>query len=181
MDSRAWRALLGDDAWESIMDTDDSDPDHPDGIIGEIVAGVLTRAVEAGFIVPSTQPQISPDRTKVLFPRPDGSVVPVLTAEGLLRHWDTRGHGFLVLRTRQLLKAIRGPLYPWLQAIMIAYEERCNNDGIEPLPLDWRVFVGGKQESAGANEVCNALFDQSPKPDPSSIQRLFISGAADKQ
>ena len=178
MDSRAWRTILGDNAFDAIVN---GDAPVRDGVIEEIVSGVLTRAVEAGFMVPTAQPQISPDRTKVLFPRPDGSVVPVLTAEGLYRHWETRGHGFPVLRTRQLMSAIRGPLYPWLQAIMIAYEERCTTDGVEPLPLDWRVFVGGKNESAGSNEICNALFEQSPKPDPSAIQRLFVPGDVHKQ
>lgn len=169
MNIEAWKNTIGESAWHHITQG------VPD--IEAIAAGVLTRAVEAGFREPTGPSEVAPSGTKVLLRATDGEgVVPVLTAEGLRRFWAGRGHGFLILRTDQLMKATEGPLLRWLQVIVQAYEEECAQEGIEPIPIDWRVFVGGTQETGLASEVINALYDQSPKPDRSNVQRVHIAG-----
>lgn len=170
MDAKAWRAVLGDSAWDYIRGEAYIDQDF--------IAEVMTRATEVGFVQPMTQPQVSSAATSVIFPTEDGrGAVPVLTAAGLLQHWRNRGHGWLILRAEELMLATAGPLFPWLQAVMIAYEERCRQQDVEPLPLPWRVFVGGTEEGKhSAIDVMNALFDSSPRPNPKAVQRLHIAG-----
>jgi hypothetical protein len=174
MDAKAWKSYLGESAWSHLTHVEGGSPAP---WIESSVAAILTRATELGFQPPTGRPVMSPTGTKVLFPAEDGSdrVVPVLTAAGLLQHWRNRGHGFLLLRAEQVLKATAGPLYPWLQAIMNAYEDQCARDGVDPAVVNWRVFVGGKSESVTSQELL-CLYDQCPKPNPAAVKRLHIAG-----
>ena len=176
MGPEAWQQLIGHSAWDLIMGTVDY-PDHLKPKADELeekrairLAAQLTRANEVGFQLPTVQPIVSPHGTKILWPSGERTDIPVLTAAGLQRHWDSRGHGFLILRTAQLLRGVAGPLLPWLQAILRSYEERCEKDVIDPLPVNWRVFVGGTKEGTTAVDLLT-MYDQSPKPNPDAIQR----------
>jgi len=175
MDAEGWKATLGESAWAHIMESDI----HLNRVVEQMVAGILNRAVEAGFTPPSTQPTISPNGTKVLWPRADGSVMPLVTAEGLRRSWARRGHGWVALRVHQLMHACAGTLLPWLQLIFSSYENQCQLDGVEILPVDWRVFVGGEKGECTSAELADAFFDSSPRPDPAAIKRLHIRGQGD--
>lgn len=151
-----WRTHIGDSAFEHIVGSANNDE--------EAVARLLSRAVEAGFVAPMAKPVISPDGAKVLWPREGGDgVEPVLTAAGLEKHWRIRGHGWLILRAQQLARAVAGPMLPRLQAIMNAYEEQCQADGVEMLPADVRWFVGGRGESSGQH-LASVFAHTSPKP-----------------
>lgn len=178
MGPREWKRLIGESAWQHILTHKGLGGDRAVGpsnpeTTERVLAGFLTAAVEAGFIAPSLQPIVAPDGSKVLWPRPgtDDLVEPVLTAAGLARHYRNRGHGFLIMRVEQLLKAVAGPLLPHLQAIMFAYEEQCTADQVHPLPVDWRVFVGGRQAGEIDVIVHRRLVEGSPTPDPSAVQR----------
>lgn len=164
MKQQAWQDTVGEDVWNHIVGG--SDPEE--------VGKILTRAVQAGFKQPSPPP-LAITGTKAIFTdQRTGNQVAVLTAEGLRRHWARKGHGFLLLRLDQLMAAVAGPVLRWLQVILAAYEEQCEYDEVEPLPVNWRPFVGGQNEGIKAHELMDTLYEASPKPKP--VERLHIAG-----
>jgi hypothetical protein len=182
MGPEAWKRQLGEDAWNHIVGEVAEEKWEGGGALyandgweERQAADILTRACEGGFRPPGLRPTIDPNGTKVLWPAPGGGMRPVLTALGVLRLYQGRGHGFVILRVEQLLKAVAGPLLPRLQEIFSAYEEQCETDTINALPVNWRVFVGGQDEQQDGWELVNALNDQSPRPDPSKKQVFHMS------
>ena len=178
MGPEAWRRQIGEDAFNHICAHEENNTAATSYAhdIERGVADTLTRAVEAGFRAPGVAPTIDPKGTKVLWPGGDENDRPVLTAAGLLRLYTLRGHGFLIMRVPQLLRAVAGDLLPRLQEVMAAYEDQCRAEGVEPLPVDWRVFVGGKEEAAHPAVTANTLYEESPKPDTSHRQTKTIAG-----
>lgn len=158
MGPEAWRRTLAD-AWQHVAGEDDP----------AVVARVLTRAAEVGFKVPEVAPVVNPGGTKVLWPAGEGTV-PVLLAQGLLRSWAVRGHGWVLFRAPQLLQACAGPLLARLQEVMAAYEGQCEADGVEPVPpMTPRYFVGGNVVDFDNSGWMDAIHAASPKPEP--VQR----------
>jgi hypothetical protein len=94
---------------------------------------------------------------------------PVLTARGLSREWERRGHGFILLRADALAKAVSGPLLAQLQAVFFAYEEFCDTTGVDPLALNWTGFVGGKDPEPPGELRPLALL--CPVPEPGAVIR----------
>ena len=89
MGPEAWRAKIGESAWMHLHRSAGFGTErHEMNESGyELLADVLTAATEIGFRAPEQAPQVSPQGTKVLWPGPNSTVTPVLTAEGLWRHW----------------------------------------------------------------------------------------------
>ncbi len=186
----SWRRAIGDAAFNYIV-LGTSGVAHSDtyasqvqGVHAQQVAEILTRAFEMGWRAPMGNPGVSAEGTRVLWP--SGAV---LTARGLLRHWQIRGHGFLLLRVDQLLKAVAGPLLPRLQEMLTAYEAQCEVDRVAPLGegADLRVFVGGEgvigrgplgRSVQGEGLIGHLLF-VSPTPDPKAIKKATVKGPGD--
>lgn len=169
MDASSWKAILGESAWKHVGGEED----------GETVARVLTAASEVGFTPPDSTPTVSPDGAKVLWPGPVAGIdIPALTAAGLLKHWEGRGHRWLALRIEPLMSAVRGPLLPWFQAILSGYERDCGLTEVDPVPTyrgeTWRGFVGGRS-AMGFREVYESLEPEAlPKPTP--VQSRTVAG-----
>lgn len=132
----AWKRRIGENLFNYVIG-EDADPDT--------VAAVLTRLYEVGWRGPEQAPVINPAGTRVMWPTDDGGET-ALTSEGLERFYVARGHRFYLLRMRQLIRAMAGPLAPRLQEMFAAYEEQCAADNVTPLPewADWNAFVGGE-------------------------------------
>ena len=132
MDSMMWRERIGPSAWDALLRVE-AEP-HP-----EYLAALLTRAHELGMQIPSKTPVVTGGR--VVFEGEGG----VLTAQGLLRFWKTKGHQFLLLDLDVLLAAVAGPLLPRLQELLAAYQGELDRRGQSSLPpwADITVFVGG--------------------------------------
>jgi hypothetical protein len=178
----AWKRMIGESAWQHILTR------VMDGVVvvespistEATLARALTAATECGFIAPQKAPTVDPRGTKVLWPDQQG-VKGSLLAMGLLSEWEARGHGFLLLRVRHLLRAVAGPLLPRLQEILAAYEEECELDGVFPTPINWRVFVGGEQEGVLYDlELGQVLKASSPAPDPDAIDSVTVAGPTAK-
>jgi len=168
MGPEAWKRHIGVEAWDHIGR----------GIIGakspmvdKEIAKILTNAAEIGFLVPGEPPRVHPDGTKVLWP--NGSAT--TTAEGLLRWYESKGHGFFLLRVPQLLRACASVLMPRLQEILLAYEEQCMIDGVSSVAMDWRGFVGGTND-LGCQVIPQDLFDECPTVDGRKIDRAQVAG-----
>jgi hypothetical protein len=137
-----WKRKIGDNAWKHIMSSDDIDPG---GVVEQMVAGILDRAVECGWQAPEKQPMIDPAGTKVLWP----GEVPVMTAEGLVRYYQRQGNHYLILKIGPLLRGVGQFLLPRLQEVMAAYESQCSDEGFDPLPVVDCIFVGCKSNDLG--------------------------------
>lgn len=176
MGPEAWKRKIGEEAWIHVVGEYSSGPQQ--SAEEAVVADVLTRACEAGFRPPGLQPKVDPAGTKVLWPTPQGDR-PVLTAAGLLNYYKRKGHGFVIFRMEQLMRAVAGPLLPRLQEVFAAYEEQCAEEGTPPVPLDWRGFVGGEQPDA-AWITRDAAFLRNlavmcSEPDRSGVDRVHIA------
>tara|TARA_R110002020_G_scaffold27266_11_gene87965 strand:+ start:470 stop:964 length:495 start_codon:yes stop_codon:yes gene_type:complete len=143
MQPKSWKRRIGDEAYNYL--TSDL-PIHPDASIEDVLASILTRLYEIGWRGQEDIPRIDPNGTKVLWPGPNEEGIPVLTSKGLEKFWTQRGHGWVLLRAPQLVRAMAGPLAPRLQEMLAAYEEQCEADEVDPIPewADWSVFVGGE-------------------------------------
>lgn len=141
MKPESWKRRLGDEAYTYLTDNL-----LINAGIEEVLAELLTRLYEIGWRGQEDIPRIDPNGTKVLWPGNDGEGIPVLTSKGLEKYWTQRGHGWVLLRAPQLVRAMAGPLAPRLQEMLAAYEEQCEADEVEPIPewADWSVFVGGE-------------------------------------
>lgn len=165
MTPETWKQRLGEATWQHICRDRDS----------QMVADILSRATELGFQAPLQQPKHILGGRAVLWP--DGKE-PMLTADGLIAYMEARGHGFFLLRVRELIEAHRGALMPRLQESILAYDEQCRAKGIEPLP-EWaniRPFAGGTgQGGTGypALDFMRELVAASPVP---SIQSITVRG-----
>jgi hypothetical protein len=177
----AWKRAIGVQAWNHIMRA--SAGRSPE----DLVADVLTKASEAGFRAPEVAPRVTPEGTRVLWPREDGAGTPVLTAAGLEAHYAVRGHGFILLRMPQLVRGAAGSLLPRLQEVLAAYEEQCTTEKVSALPgwADLTVFVGGREGGvigtahgfiAHARELLEGLVKESPEP--GKVHRVHVPGSA---
>ena len=137
MIAETWKRRLGAEPWNFIVG--DSDP--------EVIADALTRAFEVGWRGPETQPRIDPQGSRVIWPSTKAAGIGSLTADGLIRHYEKKGHRWFLLRMPQLIQSVAGPLMARLQEILASYEDQCQADGLETLPgeLDSNVFVGGER------------------------------------
>lgn len=163
MRAKQWADLIGDSAWDHVVG--DADPEE--------IADALSRAAEVGMRVPVVNVTVAPDGGKVLWPRQDGGVEPVITAAGLVRYWRARGHRWLALRVDDVLAAaIRGPLLPWFHTVLTAYEETCEAEGVTPSPTIavghgdpeervWLGFVGGAHHMT-AHQLAGSLEGDDP-------------------
>lgn len=164
----AWKRVLGESAWGHICAGSDEDT----------TATVLSRASEVGFRGPAVAPAVIREGRAVLWP---DSREPVLTADGLWAYWQSKGHGFLLLRAKELVESHRGPLLPRLQESMLIYEEHCRAHGVDPLPAwaDLTMFVGGSgAHTPGASDFLTALSVESPEP---TRQRVAVVGPGARQ
>lgn len=149
--AESWIRAIGKTAWEHVLG--DEDP--------VAVAEILARAVEVGFTAPAVRPVVTAGGRRVLWAGPSGTV-PVLTAQGLLGHWEGRRHRFLILRVGPLLRAVAGLSLPRLQEIMLAYEDQCSQEGVELLPVDFAGFVGGHRDHIDPQALWSALCQGLP-------------------
>jgi len=182
MDAGSWKRVIGESAWKRVLSAACAanqdwerralkavhpamGPDtHP---CEDVAAAALTAAVECGFRAPEVAPTVTTDGARVLWPRADGGSIATITARGLLRTLEARGHGFYLLRAGQLLRAAAGTLLPHFQDLLIAYEAECARDGIPALPswADVRVFVGGEAHApVPGRDAWVDLFAESPMP-----------------
>lgn len=165
MNAEMWKRAIGESAWDHIGNAATKGQPMQDA-----VAAMLTAATEVGFKVPEQRPMVSAGGRKVLWEGPEGSVVPVLTAAGLLAHWSAKGHGFLLLRAGPLCRAVAGMSLARLQEILHGYEAQCEQEGVTPLPgwADIRAFVGGEfgRVTGTADALTSGLFKESPNPKP---------------
>jgi|TARA_R110000824_G_scaffold82700_3_gene207250 hypothetical protein len=171
MTPEAWKRMIGEPAWVRLARAA-----GPAQGREEQVAAILTAASEAGFTVPAQAPTINRSGTVASWP----SGLAALTAEGLRRYWASKGHGFILLRVPQLLKAMDGPLLPRLQEVLMAYEEQCSIDGKAPLPgwADLRYFVGGTRPRlpGSTRDLTEGLVRDSPAPESASSVRVAAPG-----
>jgi len=170
----AWKRMLGEPAWNALIEAGYT-PEEPD----DALAAILTKASELGFTVPAEAPQLNSAGTKTFLP----SGLAALTATGLRRFWASRGHGFILLRVEQLLRAVDGPLLPRLQEMLLGYEEQCFHEGVTAIPngADDRVFVGGVGDYRGQRQgdlAMSVLRDASPDPEPA--KRVHVSNRGDQ-
>ena len=172
----AWKRMIGEDVWERLIEA------GYHGVPDDALAAILTTASEAGFTAPARAPKINRSGTVASW----APGVLALTAEGLRRYWAAKGHGFILLRVEQLLKALDGPLLPRLQELLLAYEEQCAVDGKPPLPLwaDISPFVGGKADPAWPQTqhptpvtLHDGLYKESPTPETGSTVTIASPGA----
>ena len=170
MGPEQWREKLGASAWAYV-----SAPPGFEAVDPETVAAILTRATEIGARMPTRAPQVDPRGTKMFWPGPGGGQAPSLTALGLLRHWEARGHGFLLLRLPILMHAVAGPLLARFQEILKAYEDQAEREGAEPLPIDWYPFVGGTRRAYHAQALHTNLEDASPDYPTGGTRQFFRS------
>lgn len=160
MNAAAWKERLGQESWDYIRGHEGSDDG---GFVDSVVADILTRASEAGFVAPETKVEVSAGGTAV---RAGG--VQFLTARGLLKYWQARGHGWMIFRLEPLMKAVAGPLLPAFQQIWQAYEAQSVDDGLEPsevVPGGWYGFVGGGQPPT-VSDLLRALQEPVPASQP---------------
>lgn len=173
MTPTAWKQALGETAWNHIMKA------KANGGPEEFLAEVLNRATEVGFQAPVRAPQINPEGTKLLWDTTDkNQKVPALTATGLLEHWEDRGHGWLLMKLPQLMRAVRGPMLPRFQELWIAYESQCEIEEVNPLPVisgqTPRYFAGGA-DSVSVAAMGQAIVNACPQPKPPK-QKAHVGG-----
>ncbi len=177
MNAAAWKTAIGTQAFDLIvrrqMEISDDLEIREDSrsakivrIAEEEVAAVLTAAFEVGFRAPVAAPQVSPEGTRVVFPGGQAG----LTSRGLLRHWQARGHGWLVLRAEQFARAIAGPQFARAQELIMGYEAQCDLDDVDLVPGGWRGFVGGAQPLAASRLVAE-LEGACPTPTAQTVTR----------
>jgi hypothetical protein len=165
MGPEAWKRHIGEDAWNHLVHSGAIDTDPQD------LAQILTAATEIGFLAPGAAPRVDARGTRLLWP---GGAITV-TAEGLRAYYASRGHGFFLLRMSALLRACAGVLMPRLQEILAAYEEQCTLEGVSPVAMDWRGFVGGTVD-LGCQIIPQDLYDQCPTVENRKVKRVTIAG-----
>lgn len=168
MNPSQWKAKLGENSWNQLMRAYVQAPISEE----DEVAAVLTQATQLGFSFPEAAPVVNPKGTSLLWPNGKATI----TADGLAEHYRLLGHGFLLIRVPQLLKACAPTqLLARLQEIMGLYEMQCEADGVEtlPEPACSRVFVGGKAAHSaiilGTSFMAWLKANSPPPPDPASI------------
>lgn len=192
MTPEQWRKTVGEDVWSRALARFQELKRKPVWPNGNPVTDEEVMAETFGVIVslasirlPVSPPShVASSGGRVLWPREDGGQTAVLTAAGLEKHWALRGHGFILLRAAQVCRAAVGPLLQNLADLLNAYEYRCTQEGVTPLPLvegeTWRAFVGGEAERVSDRALYAALLDASPKPEPTQVKKVMVQGRGAK-
>lgn len=145
MNARMWHRKIGDSAWQHLLKHSGIEPD--------VLASVLNTASEIGFRAPEQQPTINPQGTVVFWPKA------TLTWRGLVEFHRKSGHRFYLLDAALLVESCGQFLLPRLQEVLSAYEGLCESRGIEPVPFNDTLFVGGEKSlSIG---LLNQFFEQA--------------------
>lgn len=178
MTAEQWKEQLGEDAWNYICGGSPMQEPHEFG--QTIIASLLSRLTEVGWTPPKTKAQVSRGATAVKIG--DSTA---LTARGLLQHWQSKGHGWLLFRLEPLMKAVAGPLLPRLQQIWTAYEAQVAEDDLRPeqiIPKQWYGFVGGTKMDWDSRHSGDDWLDmhyllQEPVPEvPPSLTHKTAKG-----
>lgn len=167
MSPEVWKRKIGESAWKHMLGEIVVTPPGVEEDADYMLAAVLDRAVEAGWRAPEREPKISPKGTAVLWPGEESR--PVITPKGLLDYYRAKGHAYVILRIENLLRGVGPLLLPRLQEIMMAYEQDCLKDGVSPLPIEDRIFVGA---DSGALANLNVL--RHGVADPVKSKRLEV-------
>lgn len=151
MGPEMWKRKLGETVWKHLQKTE-----LPD----EAIAGLLDKAVDVGFRAPERPPVINPAGTFVTWPGGKTGI----TAAGLANYYRARGHAYFILRMEQLISAAGGLLLPRLQELIAAYEEQCEADGVDPLPVRDRIVVGSGIKDLATPQDWSRFSGSGPKP-----------------
>lgn len=150
MSPTLWKRKIGEHAWNHLRTGAMSD---------ECLARTLDRAIECGWRAPEVKPRLSPGGTAVFWPEGRATTTPV----GLLDYYRRRGSAFMLLRLRPLIEGCGPLLLPRLQEVLHAYETQCDQDGIDPVVIHDRIFVGSDAHVV-SSETPDSLRNQAPPP-----------------
>lgn len=167
MSPSQWRHAVGEAVWERLRKKMEllASPCSPHDAEEKLTELLQELFGLTGLRLPATPPTgVAKDGGRVFWPREDGGTSAMLTAEGLANHWARKGHGFLLLRARQLCRAAGGPLLQPLADLLGSYEYECQQEHVSLLPTGWRAFVGGNLDRRDAGDVLGGIEDECPTP-----------------